>query len=48
LCEYVGDSFCEDEGLQYFQSHLVKQQDTKKKTFLDTREVQKYEGWQQI
>jgi hypothetical protein len=34
------------EGLQYFQSHLVKEQATGKKTFLDMRDVQKYEGWQ--
>jgi hypothetical protein len=33
LCEYVGDSFYEHGGLQYFQSHLVKQQATEKKLF---------------
>jgi hypothetical protein len=33
-------------GRQYFQSLPVKEQATEKKPFLDTREVQKYEGWQ--
>jgi hypothetical protein len=34
------------EGRQYFQSPLVKDQATAKKTFLDTKEMQKYDGWQ--
>jgi hypothetical protein len=34
------------EGLQYFQCLLVKEQATIKKTFLDMREVQTYEWWQ--
>jgi hypothetical protein len=37
--------YMKHEGPKYLQCLLVKEQATAKQSFLDMREVQKYEGW---